>query len=327
MLAVVLGLLVSFSFAQSNYERVQNLKTVTRIAFGSCNDQNDAQPLWKDLIAQKPDLWIWGGDIIYADWNKSESVRKAYEKLNNHPDYAAFRAQTPMIGTWDDHDYAFNDAGGNVSFKKLSQQYFLDFFEEPETSERRQREGVYHSYEFGEAEQKVKIILLDNRYFKGLEANYSMLGKTQWDWLENEFKNSTAKLHLIVTGLSIFSPKIPYTEEWRERPSEINRMVSLIRKYKVSAPLFLTGDKHFSAIFKGSGQLEFLSSGMTHNVSKKAWWYLKRKYPATYFGLAYGRLDLAWENNLPVVTMFMRNGSRDIHKRTVVWKKNSWIRK
>jgi alkaline phosphatase D len=323
---VVLSLLMfSLSaFSLSNDERVQQLKSVRSVAFGSCNNQNDIQPLWKDIMAQKPDLWIWGGDIIYADWGKIQSVDGGYQKLNANPDYQAFKAQIPMIGTWDDHDYAFNNANGSAAIKKESQKLFLDFLDVPVDSPRRTQEGVYHAINIGEGDQKIKFIMLDNRYFKDLEPEYAMLGKTQWDWLENEFKTSTANLHVIVTGLSIFSPLMPYTDEWWQYPKEVNRLLDLLKKYNVKAPLFLTGDKHFSSIFKYSGQLEFMSSGMTHTAPRKTWWYLGRKYPNTYFGLSYGRFDIDWEGNIPKLKLFMRNGDRDIHTTKVIWKNNTW---
>src|SRR4051794_2201151 len=99
------------SFSQTNFDRVQSLTSVKRIAFGSCNNQNAKQPLWTDIMLQKPDLWIWGGDIIYADWEKAESVASGYKMLNENPDYIKFKAQVPIIGTWDDHDYASDNAG------------------------------------------------------------------------------------------------------------------------------------------------------------------------------------------------------------------------
>jgi alkaline phosphatase D len=322
--ACYLFLFLSSAIAQTNFDRVQSLTSVKRIAFGSCNNQNDQQPLWKDVSAQKPDLWIWGGDIIYADWEKSEAVARAYSKLNANPDYAKFKSQVPIIGTWDDHDYAHDNAGGNNSFKKQSQQLFLDFFEVPANNPRRVQEGVYHSYDIGAGNQKIKFILLDNRYFKNLEPDYAMLGKAQWDWLENELKISTANLHIIVSGLSIFSPLIPITEEWRQYPKEYNRMQLLLKTYQVKAPLFLSGDKHFSSIFKFSGQLEFMSSGMTHTAPHKTWWYLARKYPKTYFGISFGMIDIDWDGNTPMLKLFMRNGQKDIHTTTVKWKDGSW---
>lgn len=312
------------AFSLSNDERVQQLKTVRSIAFGSCNNQNDVQPLWKDIMDQKPDLWIWGGDIIYADWGKAGSVDRAYKKLNANPDYQAFKAQVPMIGTWDDHDYGYDNANGNAGNKKESQKLFLDFFEVSADSPRRAQEGIYHSIDIGEGAQKIKFIMLDNRYFKDLEPEYALLGKTQWDWLENELKNSTANLHFIMTGLSIFSPLLPYTDEWWQYPKEVNRLLSLLKTYNVKAPLFLTGDKHFSSIFKYSGQLEFMSSGLTHTAPRRTWWYLGRKYPTTYFGLSYGRIDIDWEGNVPKLKLFIRNGQRDIHTTHVIWKNNTW---
>lgn len=326
MYSVLALFLVLMSSAQAitNNERVSSLKSVRSIAFGSCNNQNDVQPLWKDIIEQKPDLWIWGGDIIYADWGKMESVETGYKKLGANPLFQKFREQIPMIGIWDDHDYAFNNANGSATIKKTSQKLFLDFFDVPEDSPRRTREGIYHSLEIGEANEKIKFIMLDNRYFKDLEKDYPMLGKAQWDWLENELKNSTANLHVIVSGLSIFSPLIPYTDEWWQYPKEVNRMLSLLKTHKVKAPLFLSGDKHFSSIFKYSGQLEFMSSGMTHTAPRKTWFYLGRKYPTTYFGLSYGRIDISWDGNTPKLKLFIRDGSRDIHKTNVIWKNNTW---
>lgn len=327
MRSVFAWMLLSLSFnilAATNSERVQQLKSVRSVAFGSCNNQNDLQPLWKDIVEQKPDLWIWGGDIIYADWGKMDSVESAYKKLNANPEFQKFREQIPMIGTWDDHDYAFNDAGGAAAVKKESQKLFLDFFEVPVDSPRRTHEGVYHSMDIGEGDQKIKFIMLDNRYFKDLEAEHPLLGKTQWEWLENEFKTSTANLHVIVTGLSVFSPTLPYTEEWWHYPKEVNRLLGLLKTYNVKAPLFLTGDKHFSSIFKYSGQLEFMSSGMTHTAPRKTWWYLGRKYPTTYFGLSYGRFDIEWVGNIPKLKLFIRDGRRNIHTTNVIWKNNTW---
>lgn len=322
-LALIL-LLLSLQTLADNNEKLDSLRTIKRIAFGSCNNHNEAQPLWKDMIKQKPDLFIWGGDNIYADWGKSESVKKAYAKQNAHPDYAFFKSQTPYIGTWDDHDYAYNDAGGSTSFKKESQKLFMDFFEVRENSPRRAQEGVYTTHDFGDPGQRIKFIMLDNRYFKGLDSEAPILGKTQWDWLENELKNSTADLHFFVSGLSIFSPTLAYTEEWWHYPKEVNRMLGLLKTYNVKAPVFLTGDKHFSSIFKYSGQLEFMSSGLTHTAPRKTWWYLSRKYPNTYFGISYGQIDISWEGNVPKLFMMMRNGKSEIHKRKVIWKENTW---
>ncbi|MDA0348331.1 MAG: hypothetical protein O3C43_17955 [Verrucomicrobia bacterium] len=51
--------------------------------------------------------------------------------------------------------------------KVETQKLFLDFFNEPVESARRQREGIYDAKVFGPKGKRVQIILLDTRYFRG----------------------------------------------------------------------------------------------------------------------------------------------------------------
>ena len=46
------------------------------------------------------------------------------------------------------------------------QGLFLDYMDETKNSERYNREGLYASYIFGSKDKKVKVILLDVRYFR-----------------------------------------------------------------------------------------------------------------------------------------------------------------
>ena len=80
------------------------------IAFGSCNRQFLPQPLWPVIAENQPDLWIWGGDNIYGDSKDASVIEAKYQEQLSNPNYAAFRKQFPIVGTWDDHDYGWNDA-------------------------------------------------------------------------------------------------------------------------------------------------------------------------------------------------------------------------
>ena len=332
--ALILLLVSGLSWAQVetteenlNQSKIENLKELKRFAFGSCNDQNDPQPLWEDVNEMKPDLFAWSGDIIYADWERDYDIEKSYAKQREIPGYKRLRSRVPIIGTWDDHDYAADNADGTNSEKVANQKHLLDFLDEPRNSVRRKREGVYTSYDFGPASRRVKIILLDNRYFKNLEPSAPMLGEAQWAWLEEELKNSQAKLHFIMTGLSIFSPLLPYSEEWGHYPSEVQRLLGLVEKYKPSGLVFLTGDKHFGTIFRRYGQLEMISSGMTHVVTRRTWWYLSRKFPITFFGLNYGLIDIDWVEGAPKLTMrFRGTAKKDIYRQVHQWKDGDWKR-
>ena len=166
-----------------------------RIAFGSCNRHDRRQDLWPAVRALSADAWVWLGDAIYAD-GKVNKVRRyggrdfhvgAYETQNAHPEYAALTKETRILGTWDDHDYGFNNAGGEWREKDFAQKAFLDFLGEDESSPRRTRAGVYESYTFrrlgANKRGSVRLILLDARY--GADAKSGrVLDPDQWAWFE-----------------------------------------------------------------------------------------------------------------------------------------------
>ena len=320
-------LITSFSYAD-NAEKLSQIKEVKRFIFGSCNDQNSPQILWKEIVKQKPDLFIWAGDNVYADKEHPTNLALAYEKQNKIPGYIRMKKEVPIIGTWDDHDYAYNNADGTYKDKAESQRLLMDFLEEPKDSERRHQEGVYTSYEYGPPSKRVKFILLDDRYFLNLDKEAPFLGEDQWQWLENELQTTKAKLVFIMSGLSILSPKIPLSDgSWANYPGERQRLLDLVDSAKEERGIiFLTGDMHFSSIFRRMGHLEFLSSSLTEIVPRILWWYLGRMYETSFFGIGYGQVDIAWEDSMPVVTLSIRNRkSEAAHKRTFRLVDNVWI--
>ena len=136
------------------------------IAFGSCNKQDLPQPLWDPIIANQPDVFIWGGDNIYADTPDMDQMEQDYAIQKSNPGYQKLISSTPVLATWDDHDYGKNDAGIEWEYKEESQQKFLDFLDVPQNNERRKREGVYHSKVFNLENGSINVILLDTRYFR-----------------------------------------------------------------------------------------------------------------------------------------------------------------
>ena len=182
---------------------------ISRIAFGSCGNQNKSQPILKQVIDRKPDLFCYLGDNIYGDSRSLAVLRAKYLKLAEKPEFQALRAAMPLIATWDDHDYGENDAGKEYVLREESKRLFLEFIREPEGSERRKRPGIYTSYAFAGHGRRVQIILLDTRSFrdslaknprlggdKSWKNDYhpdpnpekTLLGKAQWEWLEAELK-------------------------------------------------------------------------------------------------------------------------------------------
>ena len=115
---------------------------VTTIAFGSCSDQRRPQPLWDDIVAQKPDVWIWLGDNIYGDSEDVAVLKAKYDQQRSNPIYQQLRQSASIVGVWDDHDYGVNDGGKEYPRRKESQQLMLNFLDVPSNSPLRRQEGA-----------------------------------------------------------------------------------------------------------------------------------------------------------------------------------------
>ena len=260
-------------------------KSDLTIAFGSCNNQRMESPIWKAISETQPDLFLWGGDIVYSDTENMAIMRAAYEEVLADSGYVELARQTEITGTWDDHDYGLNDGGVEWQFKDSVQQILLDFLKVDEKDPRRSQKGVYHSQVLNAKNKSVKIIVLDTRYFRsGLtrdptgEKRYipnpygegTILGEDQWSWLEKELSDPGTDFNLIVSSIQFLSGEHGF-ESWCNMPHEVDRMVDLIEKVQPKGTLFLSGDRHIAEFSSrkldnlGYPLVDFTASGMTHS--------------------------------------------------------------
>ncbi len=272
---ISLAVLCCLLSAQSHARAEEEISL--KIAFGSCSHQNKAQVMWQPVLRQSPDIWVWLGDNIYADTVDMRLMAKKYQKQKSNKHYQKLRDTALVLGTWDDHDYGDNDAGKEYPKKAQSQQLFLDFIDEPKDSPRRKQQGIYSSHIVEKNGVKIKFYMLDARYFRDPVARKNawpvantegtVLGEKQWQWLEQEFKNSTAQINIIASGIQII-PEQHKWEKWANFPHQRKRLFDLIDKYTLNTPLFITGDRHIGEIskltYKGMILHEVTSSSLTH---------------------------------------------------------------
>ena len=272
-------LLVSCSSKKSLTEKKDFI-----IAFGSCNRVDLPNLLWDDILNTEPDVWIWGGDNIYADTDDMKALRAMYDQQKKEPNYRKLAQTTDVLGTWDDHDYGLNDGGVEFKAKAASQQEFLNFMNVPKSSELRKRTGVYNSKNYVIDGHEVRIILSDTRYFrtpltpdtetdKRIKPNEygvgTILGDAQWNWLEKELQNSTADFNIIVSSIQYLSQEHGF-EAWGNFPHEVDRLAKLIDDTKPKGVVVLSGDRHISEFSKINLEgidyplIDFTSSGLTH---------------------------------------------------------------
>ena len=299
-------------------------KALTTIAFGSCSDQKRPQPLWDDIVAQKPDLWIWLGDNIYGDSENMDTLRTKYARQKSNPVYQQLRQSTPIIGVWDDHDYGVNDGGKEYPMRKESQQVMLDFLDVPADSPLRTQEGGYSVHSYGPKGQRVKVILLDGRYFrdplkKDGKANVpdpsgDVLGEAQWQWLEKQLTNSDADLHIIGSGIQVLPEEHVY-EKWANFPTARQRLLDLLGKTKPKGAFLISGDRHMAEVSKvkvpglSYDVYDITSSGLTH-VSAPHVEPNRHRVGEMVAKLNYGLITIDWNHPRPVATVRINGDDR-----------------
>ena len=255
-----------------------------RIAFGSCNKTSLENRFWDDILELEPDLWIWGGDNIYADTQDMQQMQEMYEAQMDLPGYRKVVEEVPVVGTWDDHDYGQNDGGVEFPAKRESQQAFLDFMGVDPDSPRRSQEGIYTSHTYVRPAGSVKVIVLDTRYFRtpltpdpsgtkryipNDHGEGTVLGDAQWAWLETELAESEADFNILVSSIQVLSPEHGF-ETWGNFPHEVERLLRTIGISGARGVIILSGDRHISEFSRIETRelsyplVDFTSSGLTH---------------------------------------------------------------
>ena len=290
---------------------------LTRIAFGSCADQDKPQPIWDAILAYHPDLFIFTGDNVYGDFNTEDAanLKRAYALAREIAGYNRLRESVNHLAVWDDHDYGINDGGGDFPHKAVSKDLFLDFWKVPEGDIRRTREGIYDSHIIGPPGMRVQVILLDVRWFRsplkpsdqrgapGKERYLpdpdpakTMLGDAQWAWLAGELRKP-AELRLLVSSTQVLAEGHGW-ERWGNFPRERDRLIATIRDSGARGVVLLSGDRHVGALYRetppGMPPLyEVTSSGLN-----MVYWAANEPGPnrlgALYPAANFGVVDIDW---------------------------------
>ena len=153
----------------------------------------------------------------------------------------------------------------------------------------------------------------------------SILGETQWTWLEQQLLTSDAQVHIIVSSIQVLTTN-PTVESWGHFPKELERLVQLLetkRQQNMGSVILLSGDVHHAEILRPQpGLLEVTSSGLTHHCAQpKLYGHLCQpilsafhrhrglEHPdAFYIGLNYGVIQIDWERGTVLVEVKDENG-------------------
>jgi alkaline phosphatase D len=246
-----------------------------RIVFGSCYDQDLDASIWTEITKTNPDLVIMMGDNIYSSKAHKRPFFDQYRKMEKIESYRSLRQSVPFLATWDDHDYGVSDGGADNPDKVESKKAFSFHYPYIKDSTLLDQPGLYHSKMFGGVKQgksrrspvnkSLHVIVLDTRWNKSpwkqqesvdgsklilpsADKKSTLLGEAQWDWLEEQLKESS-DIKILVSSMQVLADSHGF-ERWGQFPHERERLLSLINRIKPKNLILLSGDRHFASISK-----------------------------------------------------------------------------
>lgn len=245
-----------------------------RFAVGSCA-REDAQPVWKVVAAQRPDLFVFLGDHVYYgrraaggnDWDSVPNMIAKQMSQRRRPSLLRVLQSTPSYAIWDDHDYGPNNSTRRFPLRAESRLVHRYLWANPGCGE--EGEGVYFSFRRG----PVEFFLLDDRSFKEVGvplAQRTIYGAKQLEWLRRGLQRSSAPLKVVGSGTQVLLG-YPLAEGWQQAPAEKERFLNWARGADLGPVLFLSGDIHISELYrvphqkkqpKGAAFWELTSSGL-----------------------------------------------------------------
>jgi alkaline phosphatase D len=325
-------LIVLYGVGCASPERVRQ-RPLTRIGFGSCVNTN-THPMLDRTLALPFELFILLGDNIYADTTNAAVMAQKYRVRKASAWFQALRKKAPLLATWDDHDFGWNDAGASYPMKRKSQQLFCDFMDLPANAPQRHREGIYDAQVFGPPGGRVQVILLDTRYFRSdlatgqnnvvpsggkyiphPDPNVTMLGAAQWSWLEEQLR-VPAELRIIASSIQFIS-EFSGGEAWANMPREKQRMLNLLEKTRANGVLFISGDRHWAELSRldrpGTYPLyDLTSSALTEEHKRGTPTPNRFREGPTYHGNNAGMITIDWQSRGPSVLLQLFDASGEV---------------
>ena len=317
-------LLVAFAVAGSlTYAAEDASRPISRILFGSCVRQDRPMPIFEEIVNQRPELFVFLGDNIYADTTDMDVMQAKYAKLKSDPGFRRLMKSCPILATWDDHDYGANDAGADYAKRFESQRIFVDFWGDPAKSPRRKRPGVYDARIFGPPGKRLQVILLDTRYFRSPlkkgerriggpyiptdDNTTTMLGEAQWNWLERQLRQP-ADIRIVASSIQCVA-EAAGQETWSNLPHERQRLFDLITKTCAGGVLIISGDRHWAELSVEDASAPYpiydLTSSSLNQIHPRGTptENRHRAAPSTYHRENYGVITIDWKRDDPQLTL------------------------
>ncbi len=249
-----------------------------KIAFTSCSHpfKNDSQPVWGQILAEKPDVLLLLGDAVYYDTDGISTIElqamptlafaqrahSLYQAQLNVPSFKKL-IETTSITTyaiWDDHDFLGNGSNGadlvkvpsakpliassTAIFKAFRNALAMRNASSFPTSVNNPNlvNPVPAEYAIGYSKltlpgTNLRLHLTDGRAFRQMQMGREMLGAAQRAAIEADIKTYSTMIHLIASGV----PFGQGTDRWKKYPNDEQWLLGLAKSYRC---MLISGDIH-----------------------------------------------------------------------------------
>lgn len=224
-----------------------------RFAVGSCAREKDS-PAFAAIARQDARFLVHTGDFHYANIgeNRVEVFRKAYNHHLSSPHLRGMLAVTPMMYTWDDHDFGPNDSNKNSPSREASLRNFRELVPHYPLTVAADDAGAPIDQVFTLG--RVTFILSDLRSQRDPEA-LRMMSAPQDEWLRKQLlaaRDAGSPLIFWVTSVPWNGPATK-ADRWQGYPAHRAEIAGFIKKNGLAGKVvILSGDAHMTAIDDGT---------------------------------------------------------------------------
>ncbi|HRJ09784.1 MAG TPA: alkaline phosphatase D family protein [Prosthecobacter sp.] len=222
-----------------------------RLAISSCAKEDaGSRAVWNRMASENVDAVVLIGDTPYIDSTELEKQARRHREFAAVPEYQALLKSRPSWWTWDDHDFAGNDASGLAAGKENTRLVFTRY--RPQKSYGDGTGGIYTSFRRG----PVEVFLLDTRWFSMTEPSFAgshkptLLGAKQWEWLQKGLLASTAPFKLLACGVIWDDKENTESDDWGTYKHELTAIQKFIGENKIPGIILIGGDIHASRVLK-----------------------------------------------------------------------------
>jgi phosphodiesterase/alkaline phosphatase D-like protein len=226
--------------------------THTRVVVGADITGSGPQPIFRQIGEVHPDFMLFIGDQIYAD--TAEPTRDGYAAFyqrNWNIKYLRPMLQNvPAFMIWDDHEIVDNFWKGKSDRYAPARAAYQLYVQEHNPSP--YRSGVvYYTFRSGD----VAFFVLDVRSERSPDAlpddEYkTMLGAQQKEDLVDWLTCEPAKLKVIVSPVIWSDWSTTRDDAWSSYTTEREELLRYIANEHVGKVVILSGDQHWSAVFR-----------------------------------------------------------------------------